>query len=878
MVSSWHAMSVHAVLGELDTEFESGLTAEQVIDSRARYGSNVIETHTGRGPILILVDQFRDVLVWVLLVAAAISGFVVDEWIDAGVIIAIVILNATIGFVQEMRAESALDALASMAAPEAVVVRNGKPLVIPASEVVVADIVEVETGAAIPADCRVLKATRLRVDESALTGESQAVAKQEDPVPESSVLADRTSMLFGATTVTVGRATAIVTAVGRATELGKIADMLQTEEPPTPLSIELDATGRKIGLLTILIAIGVFGLGMLRGYPAESMFLSAVALAVAAIPEGLTAVVTVILARGVQAMAARNAIVRRLKAVESLGATTVILTDKTGTLTENRMRVKRLSFADLDTEIGSLLGGDPRIQRFGQIAGLCNDARLGDGGFVGDPTEVAIIEAIDPILTDVGRLRDRYARIDEIPFDSGRKRMTTIHRTDDGYFIAFKGAPEKVIERSTRYESVNGVRDLDDGRRASALDVAESMAAQGLRTLAFGYRVADEIPSEDSEEDFILVAVVGIADGVRPEAPAAVARARSAGVEVVMVTGDHASTARAIADELDLTGGRQVVEAAEMRQMSSSSITNIGVFARVEPGDKVAIVKAWKETGGVVAMTGDGVNDAPALRAADVGVAMGSGTDVAREASTIVLADDNFATIVAAIEQGRTIYRNIRKVVYFLLSANISEVLVMVAGFLVLGGFGEPLLATQLLYVNLITDGLPAIGLGMDRPGDDVMAGPPERGGILTRAAQITMFWQASLLALGVMGAYALGQWVFELEWEATRTMALTTLVFAQLAHVFNIRTGHLSVWTYQAPHNRMLILGVTGSVLLHVAVVMSGFGNTIFSTVPLSALQWLACLGLALVSFLAVNILKRRDGEEPTAVLPGSGTRPNVT
>jgi Ca2+-transporting ATPase len=510
-------------------------------------------------------------------------------------------------------------------------------------------------------------------------------------------------------------------------------------------------------------------------------------------------------------MAARNAIVRRLKAVESLGATTVILTDKTGTLTENRMRVKRLSFADLDTEIGSLLGGDPRIQRFGQIAGLCNDARLGDGGFVGDPTEVAIIEAIDPILTDVGRLRDRYARIDEIPFDSGRKRMTTIHRTDDGYFMAFKGAPEKVIERSTRYESVNGVRDLDDGRRASALDVAESMAAQGLRTLAFGYRVADEIPSEDSEEDFILVAVVGIADGVRPEAPAAVARARSAGVEVVMVTGDHASTARAIADELDLTGGRQVVEAAEMRRMSSSSITNIGVFARVEPGDKVAIVKAWKETGGVVAMTGDGVNDAPALRAADVGVAMGSGTDVAREASTIVLADDNFATIVAAIEQGRTIYRNIRKVVYFLLSANISEVLVMVAGFLVLGGFGEPLLATQLLYVNLITDGLPAIGLGMDRPGDDVMAGPPERGGILTRSAQITMFWQASLLALGVMGAYGLGQWVFELEWEATRTMALTTLVFAQLAHVFNIRTGHLSVWTYQAPHNRMLILGVAG-------------------------------------------------------------------
>lgn len=859
MVSPWHTMSVHAVLSELDTEIESGLTAQQVVDSRARHGSNVIEAHTGRGAIPILVDQFRDVLVWVLLVAAAISGFVVDEWIDASVIMAIVVLNATIGFVQELRAESALDALASMAAPEAIVVRDGSPRVVLAKDVVVGDIVEVETGAAIPADCRVVSASRLRVDESALTGESQAVAKQEDPVPEASPLADRTSMLYGATTVAVGRATAVVTAVGRATELGKIADMLQADEPPTPLAIELDATGRKIGFLTILIAVGVFGLGMLRGYPAESMFLSAVALAVAAIPEGLTAVVTVILARGVQAMAARNAIVRRLKAVESLGATTVILTDKTGTLTENRMRVKRLSFADLDTEIGSLPGGDSRIQRFGQIAGLCNDARPGDGGFVGDPTEVAIIEAIDPVLTDVGRLRARYGRVDEIPFDSARKRMTTIHRTDDGYLMAFKGAPEKVIERSTRYESVDGVRDLDDGRRASALDVAESMAAQGLRTLAFGYRVVDEVPSEDSEEDFILVAVVGIADGVRPEAPAAVARARSAGVEVVMVTGDHASTARAIADELGLIGGRQVIEAAEMRLMSSSEITNIGVFARVEPGDKVAIVKAWKETGAVVAMTGDGVNDAPALISADVGVAMGSGTDVAREASTIVLADDNFATIVAAIEQGRTIYRNIRKVVYFLLSANISEVLVMVVGFLLLGGLGEPLLATQLLYVNLITDGLPAIGLGMDRPGDDVMAGPPERGGILTRSAQVTMFWQASLLALGVLGAYGLGQWVFELEWGATRTMALTTLVFAQLAHVYNIRSGQMSVWTYRAPRNRMLMLGVTGSVLLHVGVVMSSVGNTIFSTVPLSLLQWLACLGLAMVSFVAVNLLKRR-------------------
>lgn len=871
-MNQWHAMSVEAVVGEFQTDPESGLNAEQVLASRQRYGSNLFETHAGRGAIRILGDQFRDVLVWVLLVAAGISGFVVNEWIDAGVILAIVMLNASIGFVQELRAESALGALALMAAPEAVVIRAGTRSTVPASEVVVGDLVHIEVGDAIPADCRVIEATRLRIDESALTGESGPVAKQVEAVAEQATLADRKSMVFGATTVSVGRATAVVIGVGRDTELGRIADMLQEDEPPTPLAIELDATGRKIAILTVFIAIFVFGLGVLRGYGAESMFLSAVALAVAAIPEGLTAVVTVILARGVQAMAARNAIVRRLKAVEALGATTVILTDKTGTLTENRMRVKRLSFADLDAEVGSLPGGDPRIQRFGQIAGLCNDARPGDGGFIGDPTEVAIIEAVDPILTDVGRLRERYERIDEIPFDSNRKRMTTIHATDDGYLLAFKGAPERVIERSSRYESVDGVRQLDDSRRANALEAAESMAAIGLRTLAFGYRLMDERPTEESEEDFVLVAVAGIADGIRREAPAAIATARAAGVEVVMVTGDHASTARAIAEELGLVGDREVVQPSTSGGFDPSSIANVGVFARVEPGDKVAIVKAWKDTGAIVAMTGDGVNDAPALRAADVGVAMGSGTDVAKEASTIVLADDNFATIVAAIEQGRTIYRNIRKVVYFLLSANISEVLVMVAGFLLFGGLGEPLLATQLLYVNLVTDGLPAIGLGMDRPGDDVMAGRPEHGGILTKPVQITLFWQAAIMALSVLAAFGLGQLVLGLEWGATRTMALTTLVFAQMAHTYTIRSGRVAAWNYRAPQNHWLSFAVAGSVLVHIAVVMSGLGNTIFSTVPLTATQWLVCVGLGLASFVVINILRHLQFEpEPDLAAEGS-------
>ena len=861
MGSSWHAMSVDAVTTELASDPAAGLSESEVEASRLRYGVNSITTDARRGPLPVLADQFRDVLVWVLLVAAGVSAFVVNEWVDATVILAIVLLNATIGFVQEMRAESALDALASMASPEATVIRGGELRVIASVDVVVGDIVEVETGDAVPADCRLIEAIRLRVDESALTGESRPATKYVEPVGEETLLADRHSMIFGATTISVGRATAVVTAVGSATELGKIADMLTEQEPPTPLAIELDATGRKIAILTVFIALGVFGLGILRGYAAESMFLSAVALAVAAIPEGLTAVVTVILARGVQAMAERNAIVRRLKAVESLGATTVILTDKTGTLTENRMRVRRLSFADLETEVAGLSTSDSRIERFAEIAGLCSDARSVNGGFVGDPTEVAIVEAIDPVLADFEELRDRFPRIDEVPFDSTRKRMTTIHQGDGSVLVAFKGAPEKVIERSTRYESPDGVRPLGEARRASAFDAAEAMAARGLRTIAFAYRTVEQAPGaeDDIESDFVLVAIAGIADGIRPEAKGAIAKARAAGVEVVMVTGDHAATARSVAEDLDLIHGRTVAEAKDVAQLATGAIAaeDIGVFARVEPGDKVTIVKAWKETGAVVAMTGDGVNDAPALKAADVGVAMGSGTDVAREASTIVLADDNFATIVAAIEQGRTIYRNIRKVVYFLLSANISEVLVMVVGFLAFGAFGEPLLATQLLYVNLVTDGLPALGLGMDKPGDDVMAGRPERGGILNRSVQLTLLWQAAILASSVVGAFVVGNYVFDLEWERTRTMALTVLVLVQLTHVYNIRAGTFSVWHYHAPRNVMLAAGVVGSAVLHVLVVMTPLGNSIFSTVPLTMGQWGTAIALAVASFVSVNAVK---------------------
>ena len=863
----WHAQSVATIATELATDTESGLSESEAAQRLLRDGLNELDTGSRRSAWLILVQQFRDVLVWVLIVAAAISGFIVDEWVDASVILAIVVLNATIGFVQELRAESALDELASLSAPQADVIRSGETRTVPSNELTVGDVVRLESGDLVPADCRLIEAVRLRIDESALTGESRPVAKQSEPVAEGASLAERRSMVFASTIVSVGRARAVVVETGAATELGKIAEMLRVEEPPTPLAVELDRTGRRIGALTVAIAIVVFGIGLVRDYPPETMFLSAVALAVAAIPEGLTAVVTVILARGMQEMSKRNAIVRRLRAVETLGAATVICTDKTGTLTENRMRVQRIEFAGLETDPAELRADDERTRRFTQVAVLCNDARIDGRRFTGDSTEVALLEAVDPVLVNASRLRETFPRSDEVPFDSARKRMTTMHPTSDGILIAHKGAPERVVERSTKYLSATGEMPLPPDRKQAALTSAETMAGDGLRTMAFAYRTAPMAPTEEAEaeSELVLVAIVGIADALRAEAPLAVAKAQAAGVEVVMVTGDHMATARSIGSDLGLTDGRRVVDGRQLQAMESpeAEVDSIGVFARVEPADKVTIVKAWQSNGAVVAMTGDGVNDAPALRIADVGVAMGSGTDVARQASTIVLADDNFSTIVAAIEQGRVIYDNLRKVIYFLLSANLAEVLIMVTGFLAFGGIGEPLLATQLLYVNLITDGLPALGLGMDPASEDVMARSPQREGILTKSSMITMGWQAAVLAVSVLAAFVVGYWGMDLDWEQTRTMALTTLVLAQLVHVFTIRAGSESVFRAGFLPNRTLVIGVIGSIAVHVVVVMSAFGQNIFSTVALTAGQWLLAAALAVAAALVINVIKHFNARD---------------
>ena len=866
-VTAWHALSAAQTEIDLDTNLESGLAVEEAVRRLASVGPNLLQAEAGPSRLKLFLGQFADALIWVLLVAAFISGVILDDWIDAGVILAIVIMNATIGYTQESRAEEALAALREMTAPDARAVRGGAERRIPAAELVPGDVIVLETGDLVPADGRLATAAHLKVDESLLTGESLPVEKGVPAVAESAALADRTSMVFSGTALVAGRARVMVTATGRATAMGQIAELLTAEEPPTPLQVSLDRVGKRIGVLALGIAALIFGLGILEGFEAPLMFLTAVALAVAAIPEGLPAVVTITLAGGVQRMAREHAIVRRLPAVESLGSASVICTDKTGTLTQNKIRVSEIAFSDTQEVPARTDGGDERVQRFAQIAALCNDGELGLEGPLGDPTETALLVALSEDMgIDPAHLREKHPRLDEVAFDSRRKRMSTFHAWGDGYLLATKGAPEVVVERSTMVASEGGIEAIDDERRAAAMTIATSMAARGLRTLALAYREFDSRPVdlEAVETDLVIVAIVGMSDAVRPEAGPAVAVAREAGIRVVMVTGDHPVTAEAIGREVGiLSETGRVMPGDRLREISEEELavqveTN-QVYARVDPVDKVKIVRAWQARGEIVAMTGDGVNDAPALRAADIGVAMGSGTAVTREASAMVLTDDNFATIVSAVREGRAIFANLKKVVYFLLSCNASEVLVMLFGFLLFAGLGEPLLPTQLLWINLITDGLPAIALGLDPAIPGIMSLPPDRGReLLARPRLLRILGQGFILAVATLGVAVFGHFVRGADWEYVRTLMFTTLVAVQLLHAFNVRAEGPGFRVVGFGGNRTLLIAVLIPVILQLVVVYTSFGNQLFSTVPVDAIDWLVIAGFTVASFLVVAAAER--------------------
>lgn len=846
-VSAPHALPAEAVAERLETDPSRGLDPGDAAARLERWGPNTIDSRSTTPWWRLVLDQFSGVLVWILIAAAVISGAVLGDVVDAAVILAIVVVNAVIGFSQESRAEGALASLEEMAAPTARVVRDGKVRDVPAKEVVPGDVLLLAAGDRVAADARLVEVVRLTVDEAPLTGESVPVTKDTDPAPAEAGIGDRTGMVHAGTVVTSGRGRAVVTATGSRTEMGAIAGLLGAEAPASPLEAELARIGRRIAALAGVAAVIVFGVGMAGGGALDSIFLTAVALAVAAIPEGLPTVTTITLAGGVRAMAAHNAIVRRLPAVEALGACHVICTDKTGTLTANRMAVEEVVLAE------------PGVRPLAAaVAALCSDVEVGPEGLVGDPTEVALLEAFEGEV-DIAGLRASAPRLDEGGFDSARKRMSTLHPWEGRYLLAVKGAPEVLIERCTRKAGDDAPLSDEDRQKLAA--TATDLAASGLRTLALACRDLDE-PPEDiaaAERDLAYVGIVGMSDQLRPTAGPAVEKARRAGIDVVMVTGDHEVTARAIAERLGL-GGR-VMGGAELAATSerelAAEIATIGAFARVDPSDKVKIVHAWQDNGAIVAMTGDGVNDAPALRSANVGVAMGSGTDVARESADMVLADDDFSTIVDAVERGRAIFANLRKVVYFLLAANLSEIVTMLVGFVAFSALGEPLLAVQLLWVNLITDGLPALALGVDPPDPDIMRLPPSRDrNILGLPHQVRLLWQGSLLALAPLSMYVYGTEVAGLPWGETRTLAFSALVVVQLFHAFTVRAQHRSVWRTPV-HNRWIVGSVVLSALLQTAVVFSPLGNSLFSTVPVEGRHVAVATAAAFAPFLLIDGIK---------------------
>ena len=861
----YHSTPVSEVIPRLGTDPGLGLSESEALIRLETYGPNQLTTDMGWRRTQRLANQFRDVLILLLVAAAATSGFVLGAWVDAAAIGAIVILNAIIGYAQETKADSALNRLREMEAPEAAVIRGGLTANAAARTLVPGDIIVLEAGDQVPADARLIRGVRLVANEAPLTGESQPVTKTEDQSDRDSLIADRASMLYAGTTVVSGRGRAAVTATGMNTEMGHIATLFSDAQPKTPLQIELARIGRRLAVVAGAAAALIFAAGLARSFPIETMALTAVALAVAAIPEGLPAVVTVSLAGGLQRMARHNAIVRRLPAVEALGAVDIICTDKTGTLTAPELEVGEIQMADRRKGTEVLSAEDQAALWLVASATLCNDAHRTKEGWAGDPTEIALIAAIEDAGTDLGQLMDEHPRLDEAGFDGRRKRMSTVHPFGNGFLLLAKGAPEVLVARSASIASADKIEALTDDGRSRLLGDAENLAERGMRTLAIAIRQLDQRPEDplEMEEDLTFVGMIGLRERVRPEVPSAVSRAAEAGVRTVMVTGDHATTAAAVADAVGITGGR-VMEGHELGAMTVEALTEtIGdyrVFARVDPADKVKIIRAWQAAGAKVAMTGDGVNDAPALHRADIGVAMGSGTDVAREAAAMVLTDDNYATIVAAIAEGRRLFGNLRNVVHYLLSANASEVFYVLVGFLFFGFLGEPLLAVQLLWINLISDSLPAIALGMDRPSRDPMLDRPGRGrDVLSRRNLTILLTQGMILAGAAVLAMAAGAFVLDLDHSGVQTMAFTTLVISQLLHALSIRAGSINPASGRASRpGRLLLGGLLGSTFLHMAVVYTGPGNTFFHTVPLGGLALVWSVALSILSMIGVRALKR--------------------
>ena len=907
----WFALKTKQVISLLNSNREQGLSDEEAQKRYGIYGANELQETPPTSIWVKIYEQFANFVVILLLVAAVISA-VLTDWIEAAAIMTIVILNAVLGVIQESRAEEALAALKKMSAPDANVLRGGHRQAIPAREVVPGDIVFLEAGNFVPADVRLLETANLRIEEAALTGESVAVTKNPDlDLEQDAPLGDRKTMAYTGTVVSYGRGVGVVVSTGMETEIGQIATMLQdVEEGETPLQRRLDSFGRTLGWVTLVICGVVFVEGWITGTPPLEMFMIAVSLAIAAVPEGLPAVVTITLALGMQEMIARNALIRKLSSVETLGSATVICSDKTGTLTQNEMTVTNIAvdgeFLDI-TGTGYDLEGDflcdgeavnlaedyPGIRTALWISALNNDAVLetdyDDQGrrsirMVGDPTEGALLIAAAKGGALPVPLAQAYPRIEEIPFDSERKRMVTIHaikhpeagdvspfydlKQEAWYVVAQKGAPDVVLERCTHYQSRDDTAvPLDDEQRRRILAANDRMTSQALRVLGVAYRVIKELDyqtngdlNETIEQELIFVGLLGMIDPARPEVLPALNTAKKAGIRTAMITGDYPNTAKAIAQEIGLLmEGHQVLTGKELDQISDEDLKEAvnftDVFARVSPEHKVRIVDAFRANNQVVAMTGDGVNDAPSIKKADIGIAMGiTGTDVAKETADMVLTDDNYASIVSAVEQGRIIYSNIRKFVYFLLSCNIAEIATIFLATML--GWRSPLTAIQLLWLNLITDGAPALALGLEKGDPDLMDQPPRDPNepILNRFMLTGIGVQTIAITAVTLGAYWIGLKNFP---EFAPTMAFVTLSFSELIRAFTARSERVPILRIGLFSNKVMNWAILSSLILLLAVIYVPFLQGIFNTMPLGWIQWEIIFPLLVGPSIAAELTK---------------------
>lgn len=867
----WHTKSINEIMHILNSS-SNGLTEKEVIKRKKKYGLNKLTEKKKESIISKFFSQFKDFMIIILLISALISALMsyiekTNDYADSIIIISIVVINAIIGVIQESKAEKSLDALKKLSSPVSVVIRNSKAITVDSSDLVPGDIIELEAGNYVPADCRLIDSYNLKIEESALTGENVPVIKDAKTILKKDIpLGDMLNMAFSTTIVTNGHAKAIVTETGMNTKVGKIAKMIiEDEAPQTPLQKKLAGIGKNLGIICLIICAAIFIIGLIKGISISDMFITSVGLAVAAIPEGLPAVVTIMLSIGVTKMSKNNAIIRKLPAVETLGSSSVICSDKTGTLTQNKMSVVKICNFKGD------ITNDTSSKDFNyilELGSMCNDCKINNKQVIGEPTETAIMNFGIKYGKNKNMLYQEMKRVNEIPFDSERKMMTTIHKIGNKYRIITKGAPDVILKKCSYLYNASSIQCLDNRQEDNILKINEKMASEALRVIAISYKDVDFLPqsinSQNIENELVFVGLMGMIDPPREGVKEAIFKAKKAGIKTVMITGDHILTAKSIAKQLGIyTSSDLAITGKELDSIPDKKlekeIMKYSVFARVSPEHKVKIVKAFQKNGNVVAMTGDGVNDAPALKNADIGVSMGlNGTDVAKGASDMILTDDNFVTIVKAIKEGRHIYDNITKAVHFLISTNIGEIVTIFLGLLL--GFDTPLLAIHLLWINLVTDSFPAIGLGLEPPDKYIMNRKPKnpKKGIFADGLWYKIFFEGCMIGALTLLAFYIGTNKYNLA--IGRTMAFITLGITELVHSLNIRSDN-SLFEIGLFKNKYLTIAFLFGLLLQVSVTVIPKVAVFFDVIPLNFTQWAVTL---LISFSPIPIMEiKKKGNE---------------